>query len=79
MICCIPGEIEYVALADHPTLYGGDTDDRFKWQGKSPANEAVDCTQKCKLLNLFPLQECKLLREGISVTILRQKSKCYYQ
>ena len=29
------GVIENVALADHSTLYGGDTDDGFKWQGKS--------------------------------------------
>ena len=34
------GEIKSVALADHQTLYGGDTDGRFKWAGKSPANEA---------------------------------------
>jgi putative ABC transport system permease protein len=27
--------VENVALADHVTLYGGDTDDRFKWQGKA--------------------------------------------
>lgn len=26
------GVIQDVALADHSTLYGGDTDDRFKWQ-----------------------------------------------
>ena len=32
------GVIENVALADHSTLYGGDTDDRFKWQGKSSDN-----------------------------------------
>jgi putative ABC transport system permease protein len=30
------GIVENVALADHSTLYGGNTDDRFKWQGKSP-------------------------------------------
>ena len=29
------GLVENVALADHVTLYGGDTDDRFKWQGKA--------------------------------------------
>lgn len=34
------GLIENVALADHSTLYGGDTDGRFKWQGKSPGNQA---------------------------------------
>ena len=33
------GLIQNVALADHSTLYGGDTDDRFKWQGKSPGND----------------------------------------
>jgi len=33
------GVIQDVALADHSTLYGGDTDDRFKWQGKSFGNE----------------------------------------
>ena len=32
------GIIQNVALADHPTFYGGNTDDRFKWQGKSPGN-----------------------------------------
>ncbi|MFT3701675.1 MAG: ABC transporter permease [Agriterribacter sp.] len=32
------GLIKDVALADHATLYGGDTDSRFKWQGKSPDN-----------------------------------------
>ncbi|MGH2563088.1 MAG: ABC transporter permease, partial [Ginsengibacter sp.] len=31
--------IQNVALADHSTLYGGNTDDRFKWQGKSPGND----------------------------------------
>ncbi|HMC87337.1 MAG TPA: ABC transporter permease, partial [Chitinophagaceae bacterium] len=29
------GLLQNVALADHPTLYGGNTDDRFKWQGSS--------------------------------------------
>ena len=33
------GVIQDVALADHSTLYGGDTDDGFKWQGKSTSNE----------------------------------------
>jgi len=33
------GLIENAALADHSTLYGGDTDDRFKWQGKSQDNK----------------------------------------
>ncbi len=33
------GVLQDVALADHSTLYGGDTDDRFKWQGKSSDNE----------------------------------------
>ena len=35
------GLIENVALADHSTLYGGDTDDGFKWQGKSPDNQVA--------------------------------------
>ena len=30
------GLLQNVALADHQTLYGGNTDDRFKWQGSSP-------------------------------------------
>jgi putative ABC transport system permease protein len=33
------GIIQDVALADHSTLYGGDTDPRFKWQGKSDGSE----------------------------------------
>lgn len=33
------GLIENVAIASHVTLYGGDTDDRFKWEGKSPDNK----------------------------------------
>ena len=33
------GLIENVALADHSTLQGGDTDDGFKWQGKSTGNQ----------------------------------------
>jgi ABC-type antimicrobial peptide transport system permease subunit len=33
------GLVERVALADHQTLYGGDTDNGFRWAGKSPANE----------------------------------------
>jgi len=33
------GVIQDVALADHPTLYGGDTDDRFKWRGKTSDNQ----------------------------------------
>jgi putative ABC transport system permease protein len=32
------GLVENVALADHETLYGGDTDDRFKWQGQTAGN-----------------------------------------
>lgn len=32
------GLVQDVALADHSTLYGGDTDDRFRWEGKSPGN-----------------------------------------
>ena len=34
------GVIQSAALADHSTLYGGDTDNGFKWQGKSPDNSA---------------------------------------
>jgi putative ABC transport system permease protein len=33
------GLIHDAALADHSTLYGGDTDNGFTWQGKSPDNE----------------------------------------
>ena len=33
------GLIENAAITDHTTLYGGDTDDGFKWQGKSPENK----------------------------------------
>ncbi|HVY76212.1 MAG TPA: ABC transporter permease [Puia sp.] len=33
------GLIQNVALTDHSTLYDGDTDDRFKWQGKSDGNK----------------------------------------
>lgn len=33
------GLIENAAITDHTTLYGGDTDSRFSWQGKSPDNE----------------------------------------
>ncbi|HEX5153759.1 MAG TPA: ABC transporter permease [Parafilimonas sp.] len=33
------GLIKNVALADHSTLYGGDTDSRLKWQGKSSGND----------------------------------------
>ncbi len=31
--------IQDAALADHETLYGGDTDNRFKWQEKSSDNQ----------------------------------------
>jgi putative ABC transport system permease protein len=33
------GLIESTALADHATLYGGDTDDGFKWEGKPKDNQ----------------------------------------
>jgi putative ABC transport system permease protein len=33
------GVIHGVALTDHETLHGGDTDNRFRWQGKSSGNE----------------------------------------
>jgi putative ABC transport system permease protein len=33
------GLIQSAAISDHTTLYGGDTDNSFKWQGKSPDNE----------------------------------------
>ena len=39
------GVIENAALADHSTLYGGDTDNGFKWQGKSPDN-SVDIAHR---------------------------------
>ncbi|HUB61600.1 MAG TPA: FtsX-like permease family protein, partial [Puia sp.] len=35
------GLVENVALADHETLYGGDTDDRFKWPGQSPGQKIL--------------------------------------
>ena len=34
------GVIENVALTDHSTLTGGDTDGRFRWQGKSEDSKA---------------------------------------
>jgi putative ABC transport system permease protein len=33
------GLIKNTAMTDHTTLYGGDTDNGFKWQGKSPDNQ----------------------------------------
>jgi putative ABC transport system permease protein len=33
------GLVENVALADHGTLYDGDTDDRYKWQGQTPGQK----------------------------------------
>jgi len=33
------GLVQDAALADHSTLYGGDTDNGFKWEGKSTDNE----------------------------------------
>ena len=39
------GLIENVALADHQTLYGGETNDRFKWQGK-PENLGVSIARR---------------------------------
>jgi putative ABC transport system permease protein len=33
------GLIENVALSNHATIYGGNTDNRFKWQGKPQDNE----------------------------------------
>lgn len=33
------GLVTHVAMADHATLRGGDTDKRFRWQGKSTDNE----------------------------------------
>ena len=33
------GLIENAAITDHTTLYGGDTDDRFRWERKSPDNK----------------------------------------
>jgi putative ABC transport system permease protein len=33
------GMVENAALADHATIYGGNTDDSFSWQGKSPDNK----------------------------------------
>ncbi len=39
------GVIENVALADHSTLYGGDTDDRFIWENK-PANTGISIAHR---------------------------------
>ena len=39
------GVIQSAALADHSTLYGGDTDNGFKWQGKSSDN-SVDIAHR---------------------------------
>lgn len=33
------GLVENAALADHSTIYGGNTDSRFKWRGKDPDQE----------------------------------------
>ncbi|MEO7309007.1 MAG: ABC transporter permease [Chitinophagaceae bacterium] len=33
------GFVENAAMSDHTTIYGGDTDDRFKWQGKPEGKE----------------------------------------
>ncbi len=33
------GLIENAAIADHPTLKGGNSDHRFEWEGKSPDNQ----------------------------------------
>jgi putative ABC transport system permease protein len=34
------GLVENAAMSDHATIYGGNTDNRFKWQGKPHENEA---------------------------------------
>jgi putative ABC transport system permease protein len=34
------GLVENAAMSDHATIYGGNTDNRFKWQGKPHDNEA---------------------------------------
>jgi putative ABC transport system permease protein len=33
------GQVENAALADHSTIYGGNNDSRFRWQGKDPNQE----------------------------------------
>lgn len=33
------GLIENVAMSDHTTLYAGDNDNRFRWQGKPPGDD----------------------------------------
>ncbi len=33
------GLVDQVAQSDHPTLYGGNTDDRFDWPGKAPGTK----------------------------------------
>ena len=35
------GYVENVALADHPTIYGGNNTDGFAWQGKTPGKVLV--------------------------------------
>ncbi len=39
------GLVENVALADHQTLYGGETNDRFKWTGK-PENQGISIARR---------------------------------
>jgi len=33
------GLVQNAALSDHTTIYGGNSDDRFTWEGKSPENK----------------------------------------
>jgi len=37
------GLVENAATTDHVTIYGGNSDSRFKWRGKQPGNETAIC------------------------------------
>lgn len=41
----LTGLVENVALTGHVTLYGGDTDDRFRWAGK-PEDQKISVAQR---------------------------------
>lgn len=70
LICT--GVIKDAALADHSTLYGGDTDARFKWQGKSSNNE-ISIAHRNVSTEYIALQIYGLLMGTISVKMPHQK------
>src|ERR1700743_3932432 len=35
------GVVQNVALSDHVTIYGGNSDNRFKWEGKQPNSQVL--------------------------------------